>query len=330
MDTTGRIFSNFLTAKNDIKQFWNKIRKDPRTDKVHKILQRLIVLAILALIIYQLVDIGWKEVLRSLPTHPLFYLLFVFLYLNLPVSEIFIYGRVWQFRKLDGFRAFLKKHVYNNEVMGYSGEFYLFLWGRKQVEGPDKKIFKNIRDNTIISSVTSNLVAVLLLAGLVYTGTIDISGIMDDVNLLYAAMGLMIAVIVAVVLYQLRRYIFDLPRQKALAIFGIYLTRFLLHHGAMMLMWAVALPGTSLSVWLTFIAIFIVVNRIPFVPSKDLVFMWAGIEYARVLDETMLASVAGMLLVYSALKKITGLVLYLYLSATQDESDSETVSDNEG
>lgn len=316
-----------MTAKDDIKKIRDRIRKHPATEKVNYILQRLIVLAIVGLIIYQLVDIGWREVLMSLPTHPFFYLLFVFLYLSLPVTEIFIYGQVWQFRKWDGFRAFLKKHVYNNEVMGYSGEFYLFLWGRKQVGGPDKKIFKNIRDNTIISSITSNLVAVLLLAVLVYTGVIDISGIMADVNLLYVAVGLMLFVIVAVVLYQLRHYIFDLPRHKALVIFGMYLTRFLLHHGAMMLMWAAALPGTSLSVWLTFIAIFIVVNRIPFVPSKDLVFMWAGIEYARVLDETMLAAVAGMLLVYSALKKITSLMLYLYISATQDESDSQTVPD---
>ncbi len=319
-----------MTAKEDIKQLWERIRKDPRTEKAQYILQRLIVLAIVGLIIYQLADIGWREGLRSLPSHPLFYLLFVFLYLNLPVAEIFIYGQVWNFRKPDGFRAFLKKHVYNNEVMGYSGEFYLFLWGRKRVEGPDKKIFKNIRDNTIISSVTSNMVAVLLLAALVYTGTIDISAITEDLNLLYVFPGVFLAVVAAVVLYQLRRYIFDLPRRKALVVFGIYLTRFLLHHGAMMLMWAVALPGTSIAVWLTFIAIFIVVNRIPFVPSKDLVFMWAGIEYARVLDETMLASVAGMLLVYSALKKITGLVLYLYLSASQDESESETVPQNSG
>ena len=276
-------------------------------------MQRLIVLAILGLIIYQLTDIGWGEVLQSLPVNPLFYILFGVLFISLPVAEVFIYRRLWTFNRWQGFKAFITKWVYNHEVVGYSGEFYLFLWARKRVGLGDRQIFRHIRDNSIISSVTSNLVAITLLLVLLYTGTLDLSHLLDDTAPLYIVAGIVVLVVATALVIQFRRYIFDLPLPKAAAIFGIYMTRFLLHHAGMVLMWMAAIPGIPLPVWLTFLAMLIVINRIPFMPSKDLFFMWAGLEYARGLDVSI-AAIAGMLLVYSALHKVVNLVVYLMLN----------------
>ena len=271
------------------------------------------VLAILGLIVYQLTDIGWGEVLQSLPTNPMFYILFGVLFFSLPVAEIFIYRQLWTFRKWEGFKAFIKKWVYNREVIGYSGEFTLFMWARKRVGLGDKQIFKHIRDNSIISSVASNLVAVVLLLVLLYTGTIDLSHLLDDTAPIYIGTGIVVLAVAAALVVQFRRYIFELPLPRAATIFSIYLARFLLHHAGMVLMWMAAIPGIPIAVWLTFLAMLIVINRIPFMPSKDLFFMWAGLEYARGLDVTI-AAIAGMLLVYSALQKIINLILFLLLS----------------
>jgi len=235
------------------------------------------------------------------------------LFLSLPVAEIFIYRRLWTFDAWQGFRAFLTKWVYNHEVMGYSGEFYLFLWARKRVGLGDRQIFKHIRDNSILSSVNSNLVAIVLLVTLMWTGKLDLSHVLDDTAPIYIGAGILVLAVATALVFQFRRYIFELPLRTAAAIFGIYLTRFLLHHAGMVLMWMAAIPGTPLSIWLTFLAMLIVINRIPFLPNKDLVFMWAGLEYARGLDVTI-AAVAGMLLVYSALHKIVNLGLFLLLS----------------
>ncbi len=277
-------------------------------------------LGIVALIVYQLIDIGWREVLRSLPTHPMFYVLFVIMFLDLPVSEIFIYRLVWPFRKWEGFKAFITKRVYNQEVIGYAGEFYLFLWGRKQAKKPDKEIFKNIRDNSILSSISSNLVAIVLIGLLLYTGVIGAGDILGNHNTVYfiAAVILFIAAIALVV--QFRNYLFDLPLQKAAICFSIYLSRFLFHHAILVLQWLIVLPDSPLSMLFLLMAIYIIVNRIPFIPSKDLVFMWAGIEFSRVLDVTT-ASIAGMLLVTSALKKVTNLTLFLLISYYSKDSD---------
>ena len=291
---------------------WQRYSADPRTKKIQKILQRLFVLAILGLIIYQLTDIGWSEVLQSLPVSPWFYILFGVLFISLPVAEIFIYRRLWPFKRWEGFRAFLTKMVYNHEVVGYSGEVSLFLWARKRVGHSDKQIFKHIRDNSIISSIVSHLVAVTLLLALLWTGTLDLSHLLEDTAPLYIGVGILALIVIIALVVQFRRYLFELPLRSAVPIFGIYITRFLLHHAGMVLMWMAAIPGAPLSVWLTFLAMFIVINRIPFMPSKDLFFMWVGLEYARGLDITI-AAVAGMLLVFSALHKIVNLIVYLIL-----------------
>lgn len=275
---------------------------------------------IVGIILYQLLDIGWREVLTSLPTHPLFYIIFGLLYVSLPIAEIFIYGQVWKTGKWESFKGFLTKKVYNDEVMGYSGEFYLFVWGRKHLNRADKEILKNIRDNNILSAVNSNLVALSLVGLLVFTGVLELNDLIDDLNILYLIVGAVIAVAFVTFFFQFKRYLFSLSLKKAVVVFAIYMTRFLIHHGLLIVQWAVVIPGTPISVWFTFLAIIIVVNRIPFIPSKDLVFMWAGIELSKALNMAT-ASVAGMLLVSSVLRKLTNLTLFLWISYSKKDEE---------
>jgi len=268
---------------------------------------------IVAIILYQLYDIGWREVVRSLPTHPLFYIIFGLLYVSLPFAEVFIYGQVWKAKKWDLFKGFITKKVLNDEVMGYSGEFYLFAWGRKYLDTEDKEILKNVRDNNILSAVTSNLVAFSLVGILVFAGIIELDDLIADVNTFYVILGVVITIVFIILFVQFRKYLFSLSLKKSAIVFVIYITRFVIHHGLLVVQWAVVIPNTPISVWFTFLAIVIVVNRIPFIPSKDLVFMWAGIELSKMLNMAT-ASVAGMLLVSSALQKVVNLILFLWIS----------------
>ncbi|MDI6402777.1 hypothetical protein QLX67_12285 [Balneolaceae bacterium ANBcel3] len=311
--------------KSNLLDKWSAFRDTPQAKKLKRFLQRGIVLGIIGLIAYQLTGIGWREVFQSLPTNPLFYLIFAVLYVSLPFAEIFIYRQVWTFRPWEGFKAFVSKNIYNQEVVGYSGEFYLFLWARKRMPDTDKELFKHIRDNSILSAITSNLVAVLLLVVLLYTKTIELEGIIDDVNLYYVLGGVILFIGAVIFAIQFRSYIFSLPVKKTIVVFLIYLFRFIFDHLGMVFMWAAAISGVSWSVWFTFLAILVVVNRIPFMPSKDLVFMWVGIEYARMMDVT-LASFAAMLLVYSAMKKLLNVFVLSLLSVTTEQDDEKETS----
>lgn len=240
-------------------------------------------------------------------------MLFFILYVTLPVAEVLIYKQVWTFKAWEGFKVFITKKVYNDEVMGYTGEVYLYTWGRKLEGQSDKDVLKNIRDNSILSAVNSNITAFLLIGVLISAGQVKLSQLIGNVNYLYVSLGIFVTAVLIVLFIQFRQYLFDLPLKKAATIFGIYTVRFAIHHALLMLSWAIVIPDTPLNVWFTFLATIIVVNRIPFIPSKDLVFVWFGIELSKMLNMAT-ASVAGMLLVFSALTKITNLVLFTLIS----------------
>ena len=206
--------------------------------------------------------------------------------------------------------------------MGYTGELYLYTWGRKLAGKSDKDVLKNIRDNSIISAVNSNITAIVLIGVLISAGQVKLTDFIGNVNYLYVALGIIITAVLIVLFIRFRQFLFDLPFKKAATIFGIYTVRFAIHHALLMLSWAIVIPDTSLNVWFTFLATIIVVNRIPFIPSKDLVFVWFGIELSKMLNMAT-ASVAGMLLVFSALTKITNLILFTLISFYSETKDLE-------
>lgn len=311
--------------KEKAREVKNLISGNPKARKALNIARKVVVFTIVGIIIYNLFEIGWMEVLQSLPTAPLFYILFLFIFVTLPVAEIFIYRQVWPLRRRDIFKAMITKRVYNEEVMGYSGEFYLFVWGRKLLNKGDVEVLKNIRDNNILSSVTSNSVAILLILSLLAFGVIDVGMFSGEVNIYYVIFFVVLLALLIFLFVQFRKYLFALTLKKALVVFSIYLGRFIIHHSLLIAQWSVAIPDTPLKIWLIFIAIVIAVNRIPFLPSRDLIFLWAGIELSRVLSMTT-AAVAGMLLVSSALKKSTNLILFLLISYYSKSPEMEKIT----
>ncbi|MCH8558480.1 MAG: hypothetical protein LAT84_11670 [Balneolia bacterium] len=306
--------------KENIQSIRHFFSETERGKAVQKYGRRAVILVIVGLIVYQLFDIGWTEVLGSLPDVPLFYVLFVVLFLTLPIAEVFIYRQVWPLKRRHLFRAFLTKKVYNDEVMGYSGEVFLFVWGRKRLNKPEMEVLKNVRDNNILSAITSTSVAFTLVGALVFTGVLNLEDIIGRVDIVYYITAAVIVAVFIALLVQFRQYVFSLPLKSALKVGGIYMSRFLIHNTLLVIQWAIVIPETPLSIWFIFLAIVIVVNRLPFIPSRDLVFLWAGIELSRMLTMAT-ASVAAMLLVSSALKKVTNLVLFLVLSRMDAKED---------
>ncbi|MEX1212535.1 MAG: hypothetical protein WEA36_06805 [Balneolaceae bacterium] len=277
---------------------------------------------ILTLILQQLLEIGWQDILRNLPTHPLFYILFFVLNFSLPIAEIFIYRTVWPLRRRDLFKAFLNKRIYNEELAGYSGEFYLFVWARKHLKRPDKEILKNIRDNNILSAINSNGVALALIGLLLFTDIVKLEDVVGKINWIYVTTGILLLAGLIVLAVQFRHYLFSLPRVKALRVFSIYFLRFGLHNVLMVVQWAVVMPDVSIAIWIQFLVLVILINRIPLLPSRDLVFLWAGVELSKSFNMAS-ASVAGMLLVSSALRKILSFALFLWVSSMRARSEEE-------
>lgn len=289
-------------------------------------LRRGIVATVIGIIVYQIFQIGWQEVLSELPVHPGFYLILAFLYVSLPLGEVLIYRILWDVPKRELFRAFLIKKIYNEEVAGYSGEVFLYSRVRKFRVDREPVIARNIRDCSIISAITSNLIAVVLVIAFLYKDIIPVDEALGLVNFDYVVIGFIVFFVLAGLAYLFRKHIFALPFPVALRIFAIYVVRFGLHHVLLVFQWSLVMPEVPWSIWLIFVSLLIVMNRIPLLPGKEMMFVWAGIELSRVLDVAT-AGVAGMLIVAGALTRLVNLAVYVIINRRMMRDAPRTTSE---
>ena len=287
-------------------------------------LRWLFVGAVIAYLTYQLTDIGWARVWNALPTTPWFYILLLLMYATLPATEMVLYGKAWKADAWALLPALLRKRVLNNDVLGYSGEAYFLVWARRHTNLGYRQVFETIKDNTIISSVASTSVAFLLLATFFLGGQIELlTQYLPGDSSLFAA-GVAIFILVVVVGVNFRRTIFSLPASLLLLIGAGHLTRFVLNNGFQVTQWAVVISGVSVGSWITLLAVHIVINQVPFVPSRGLVFMSAGVGLSGPLHIPE-AALASMLLAQALIDQ--GLNLLTYAGTTA--LDAATVDDHE-
>lgn len=288
---------------------WRAVAERPGVQRAAKQLRRLLLAAIIIYLIYKLTRVGWGEVFDALPVSPWFYILFALRYLALPLSEIPAYELVWERPLWGHFSAFIRKRVYNFAVMGYSGEAFFTLWARRRLEVTDRAILIGVKDNNILSALVSNLATVALIvllaaSGHLKTGLDALPGSILLFSLAFlSAFGLAAAVIV------FRRQIIHLPdgmMPKLIVIHGARMALIIVLHAAM---YMAALPGAPLMAWVMFIALQLVLSRIPFVPNQDLVFLTAALHLAPIVGQPE-AAIAGMLVAEAGLSQIVNFGLF--------------------
>lgn len=266
--------------------------------------------AVVVYLVYRLSEVGWSEVLEELPASPLFYAIFTLRYLALPLSEIPTYELVWRRPLWRRFSAFLRKRVYNFAVMGYSGEGFFTLWARRNLDLSDREILVGVKDNNLISALVSNIATAALVLLLFMGGHLqeELDALPGSALLFALAFASAFSLAVAVILF--RRRIINLPdgmMPQLVAINAIRIIFVLCLHA--LLYWS-ALPGPPLEAWFIFIALQLVLSRVPFVPNLDIVFLTAAIHLAGTVNVPE-AAIAGMLVAEAGLSQIFNFALFL-------------------
>jgi len=301
--------------------------------------QRLFLLVILIWLTYQLTVIGWGNVWNSLPTQFAFYLLFVLMYFQLPLFEVLIYRITWTFAFLRSIPIFLLKRVYNTDLLGYSGEVYFYMWARKFLALGDREIFMIIKDNNIISSIASTIVAFGLLSIFLFSGQIIILEWIIDQNQALFWGGIVIMATLFIIFIKFRQFVITMPLRSAYKIFGIQMFRLVLLQVMNVLMYYVVIPDAPLYVWFTLISVEIILSRIPFLPNRDLIFVGMSIGLA---DGLMVSQneIAGLMVARAALGKLFGLMSFGIANLVKrrsvipglgieiDKEKAETLKDN--
>ena len=299
--------------EGDLKTEWMRFVESKRGRRVLQGARVVFMLGIFAYLVYELRDVSWSEIGAALPTNPLFYLIFLLLYFLLPVAECFIYRITWTFEAWKSLPAFIKKRIYNNDVLGYSGEFYFYTWARKNVGLSDREILKTIRDQNVVSSAASTMIALVLVAVFLYIGQINITEWIGPQETSYLVGGAVVVVLLLVIAVPLRRYLFSMAAKTALLIFAIHLARLIVRQALQIGMWSVAMPEVLLPVWFTFAAASIIVSRIPLIPNRDLIFLGLGVSLAGVVGISE-AGVFAMLGAITVTGKVINLMFFSALS----------------
>ena len=275
--------------------------------------RRTLIVGVLVYLLIQLSEVGWRDIWNNLPANPLFYLIFLGMYFGLPVAETFIYRKLWNLPFRQSFPVMLKKRVYNREVINYSGEAHLYWWANKSVELPGRRILRDIKDNTILSSLTSLSLAITLLGIFFFAGLLPFEALIPEIDRIWIIGGGMCLALLVVLGVRFRRSVISLPASVALVLLGLHLGRLLFVQTLQVLQWAVVMPEVPWSAWFALLALQIIVNQLPFLPAKELVVVGASTELTGWMEVSQ-AGVVSMLLVVFVLDKVINLVLFSYLS----------------
>jgi len=304
---------NFISV--NFQEGFTRIRAFFRTNsgrKLIRISKHIFNGALICTILYQIYKIGVIEVLNSLPLNPLFYLIFIVIFLTLPFTEYLIYRRFVPLEILESQRIFHIKRVYNKVFIGYSGEVYLYSYLKKRFKQTSKQVFEFVRDNNTISIIASWTVVAGLSGWLLVTDETGlVSKIQDEIRLFLVL--IFILIVFFVILANLfRQKFYGLNFKDSSYIFSIHSFRTISLAVLQVLQWYVVIPLAGFKLLFNFVAIQMVIGKIPFVPNKDLIFISLSIYLAQFI-ELPLEQFTSLLIVNLILEKLFGLfALFLY------------------
>jgi hypothetical protein len=243
--------------------------------------------ALLVAVLVRLGNFGWTNALATLPNKPAFWLAFATYYFALPGSEWLIFRRLWQIPKM-GFFALLRKLVSNEILLGYSGEAYFYAWARqhaKMVASP----FGAIKDVSILSALAGNVVTLgmLLVAWPLVTNLAPAIHVQTVITSSSLILGISFLILV------FRNRLFSLDRSSLRFVFAVHMARLFATTLLSGILWHLAMPAVPLF-WLVILATLqLLVTRLPFIPSKDLLF--ANLAVFLIGNDATIALVVTMI-----------------------------------
>lgn len=294
-------------------KLWQSFSETREAEIIRKWFRRLFFIGILSYLLYQFSQVGWTKIYHSMPTDIGFYILFLPIFFILPISELFIYRILWNVRFRDIWPVLLVKKVYNNDIMGYSGEVYLYQWASKSLSLDKTKIIKDVKDNNIISSIVSIVATVIALFLFFEYNPYFFYKWLDKIPNNQIWLSLLALVVVVFLVIKFKNYLFSLPAKTSTEIFSVHFIRHIFAFVLQVYQWHIVLPNVPVYVWITFMAVLLVMTRLPFLPNIDLLFVSISISITKSLGAP-LAAISALMALNSILGKILHFFIYLYFN----------------
>ena len=260
----------------------------------------------LAVVFYEARHLDLAQVLAKIPTLPSFWLLFFAYYFSGPVSEWFIYRRLWNI-PTSGFAALVRKLISNEILLGYLGEVYFYAWARRNAQ-IEASPYGAIKDVTILSALVGNGFTLLILGALYpLFHTLEFGG---AANTAYYSIGFVL--LTSFVIMALRNRLFSLSGPDLRYISWVHGVRIIFTTAAAALMWHLLLPDVDFRWWLLLAAGRLLISRLPFIPNKDV--MFAALAIAIIGHDS---AVGELITLITSLLLITHLVIATVLAVPE-------------
>ena len=260
--------------------------------------------AVLAAALFQLHRVHWSALV--LPREPLFWIGFALVYATPPVADWLIYRRLWgsaTARLSDLFR----KAINNDLLIGYAGEASLYARARASGRSAGGAL-ADLKDVSILSAAVGNgvTIAVALVAWPAWQRlhlAVPVGGT--------AAVGAVVLLLSPPLLVLvLGRAVLRLGGGDLALVGAVHLGRAVTTNLLTLLIWYLALPEVSATVWIALLGLKLFASRLPLVSNKELIFAGAAVAVlgAEAQAAALLTLIATLtMLVHAAL----GIVLAL-------------------
>ncbi len=272
--------------------------KSSRLGKVLVLLVRWgIPLALLVIVAHRLTVLGWRDIWQARPGNAGFYLLLMAQFFMQPFGDYLVYRNLWGRGATPTMAVILRKRVMNTFMLDYSGEAFFYFWAQKNLTLAPGMLVHGIKDSNLLSGGASLVMVWILGTVLLASGGLNLP-VLPGQSWLYVLVGV-VPLIACVVLVLAHRKVTVLSRRQLAATFAIHFLRVCLVLGIEFGLWQLsgALPSALAS--LQFVALRLVITRLPLVPNKDLIFVGAGIAAAGAAA-TSVTPVATVLVILAA------------------------------
>jgi hypothetical protein len=255
-------------------------------------------LLLLVIIARRLNQLGWRDIWIARPFNLGFYILLVIQFFIQPWGDFLVYRNLWGTAFAPPMAVILRKRLLNTFMLDYSGEAFFYFWCLRHIKLAPSMLVHSIKDSNVLSAGAGLIMLYMMGLLLLATGGLTFSVSLGGHGLLYGLAASLPLVLCALLVLGRRKFT-ALSRRQIGATFLIHLGRAALALGMEFGLWELSGALPSAVACLQFVALRLVVTRLPLVPNKDLIFVGAGIAAAG-LTKVSVTPVAAILVILAA------------------------------
>jgi len=266
---------------------------------VQHVVRWTVPILLLAIVARSLTQIGWLQVWNARPGALGFYLVLFLPFFIQPLADLVIYRNLLRVGSALPLTVLLRKRYLNSVMLDYSGEAYFFFWARRNLILENGVLVHAVKDSNVLSAGAGLVVIGLMLLAVVATGILKLpAAVSSNLWALLSVGSLPLVLCLGLVLGG--RRVTSLSRGKIAMTFAIHLTRSIATLAFEFALWWLsgALPTATLC--LAFVALRLLVTRLPLVPNKDLVFVGVGIAAAGMMNLSAPGVAAALVIITAA------------------------------